>query len=154
MHKMNRILVPVDFSDGAQTATNYAIMLAKQFNAAIDFLNVWEYPYYVGDDVMLQVPGQTAQTIIDYAKEQAVVEMKKFMENLPKETGVEWTENVKGGIVDIEIVAMAKEIPSDLIVMGTHGRRGLTHMLLGSVAEKVLRSAPCPVITIRPEEEN
>ncbi|MEK7483855.1 MAG: universal stress protein [Planctomycetota bacterium] len=152
MSTVKRILVPIDFSEGAKAAAQYAITLAKQFNATLDLLYIWEYPYYVGQDVMLQVPGQTAQSIIEYAKQQAQSEMITFLSKLSKE-GVTIKEHIKGGIVDREIIEMVTKDHIDMIVMGTHGRSGISRLLLGSVAEKVLRNSPCPVVTISAHSE-
>lgn len=152
MSKIEKILVPIDFSEGSKAAAEYALKLAGQFQASVTFLHIWEYPYYVGNEVMLQVPGQTAQTIIEFAKANAEREMKDFQVNMEKE-GVQVHEVIRGGFIDKEIIDCADKEKFDLIVMGTHGRRGLSRMFLGSVAEKIIRHAHCPVLTINPKSD-
>ncbi|MEK7483856.1 MAG: universal stress protein [Planctomycetota bacterium] len=152
MSKILRILVPIDFSESSKAAAQYALFLAKNFDASINIVHIWEQPYYFDSQVLLHTPGQTAQTITNYIETQAKTELKQFIEalNVPKNVILE--NHFLHGMIYSKIIDLAKE-GYDLIVMGTHGRSGVAHLLLGSVAEKVLRHAPCPVVTIKGPSE-
>lgn len=149
MAKITRILVPTDFSESSKIAAEYAISLAEKFNATIDILYVWEQPYYFDSQLILHTPGQTAQTIADFVEAQAKEEMKKFIASLSAPASVPIQDHFVHGIVYNRIIETAEKGPCDLIVMGTHGRTGVSRLVIGSVAEKVLRHAHCPVITMR-----
>ena len=143
---VRRILVPIDFSEGADGALTLAIKFAKLLRAAIDLLHVQAMPTYtpvlsVPDAVPLPppVPEADAQGI-----EQGLAALAARV----RESALECqTRNVAGNPAD-EIVDYATKIGADLIVMGTQGRGGLRRVLLGSVAEKVLRAACCPVLVV------
>ncbi len=141
-------LVPIDFSSCAKKAAEEALMLAKSFGGRVLFLHVLDmYPLYIdayGDDMgaSLPVPPPTPEEIEE--------EWQSFLSGLPLEKA-DWEKRTEEGHADTAIVHQAEQSQTDLIVMGTHGRSGLAHMLLGSVAEKVVRAASCPVLTIRPE---
>jgi len=144
MISLKRILVPTDFSDYSKQAIAYACELARRFAAELQLLHVATPPAlpmpYVGT-----VSDQTF-----HPEETA----KKALEELddPEFDQVSRIDRVvRVGTPFVEIVRYAKENDIDLIVMGTHGRTGLVHALIGSVAERVVRKAPCPVLTVRPE---
>jgi nucleotide-binding universal stress UspA family protein len=144
MITLDRILVPTDFSDHARQAIRYACELARRFECELHLLNVVQplttNVSYGGPipDVLLH-PEQPAQAELDKLSEPGLEQISK----------VERT--VRTGPPFLEIVRYARERDIDLIVMGTHGRTGLVHALIGSVAEKVVRKSPCPVLTVRPE---
>jgi len=144
MIKIDKILVPTDFSVCAKQAVTYACELAKRFGAELHLLHVacppvadYAYAARIPDELLR--PEKLAQRELE---EYEVPDA----EQLP---GVQKT--VRSGTPFVEIVRQAKEKDIDLIVIGTHGRTGLKHMLIGSVAEKVVRKATCPVLTVRPE---
>ena len=149
MVSIHRILVPVDFSACSRAAIEHAAAFAERFSAVIDVLHVWEVPTYVDPEMMVSVPGTTNQTLFHYAKLRADTDMKEFLQGF----GGGLTEGIHGNVaygdpVDV-ILEVARDQTYDLIVMGTHGRTRLAHMFVGCVAEKIVRRAPCPVLTIR-----
>jgi universal stress protein A len=146
---IKRILVPLDFSDCSKKALRYALALARQHGAALDLLYVLPtLPY-----------GSGEYGVFDYGKLQedmkASAEMK-LAKTLSEEIGqcpsVRAGSILRIGTAAREIVDVARTLPADLIVIATHGRTGLKHVLLGSVAEQVVRHAPCPVLVVRERE--
>ena len=141
-------LVPTDFSSCASKAAEEALMLAKNFSARIVFFHVLgPYPSYTiayAHELGVSVP------IAPPLPEEIEPEWDAFLSDLPLDN-VNWEKRTEEGQAATAIVRQAEQGQADLIVMGTHGRSGLPHMLLGSVAEKVVRTASCPVLTIRPE---
>jgi nucleotide-binding universal stress UspA family protein len=140
------ILVPTDLSEGAERALDYACELARTLDAELHLLNVVGIP-------ALGVPElgvALASTVID----QLVVENQAALQELARTrcTARLGQVLIKAGDPRDMINRTAQELGIDLIVMGTHGRRGITRALLGSVAETVVRSAPCAVLTVRLRE--
>ncbi len=154
MITIKNILVPTDFSDFSRYALNYAVAFAQTFGAKITLIHVTPEREL---DSIRQVssyfePGQLENLL----KERESEDRKQLEEFIPPElkkgTTVETIHMV--GIPFIDIIKTARQREVDLIVIATHGRSGLSHMLFGSVAEKVVRKAPCPVLSIRhPEHE-
>ncbi len=138
----HHILVPHDFSDTAGGALSYAVELAGKLQARITIMNAYELPNYGYPDGAL-----TLEVIQDIQRSSE--EGLKAVGAKVRRPGLEVEEVVRQGPAWWEIDAVAKETKADLIVMGTHGRKGFTRALLGSVAEKVVRTAPCPVLTVR-----
>jgi nucleotide-binding universal stress UspA family protein len=153
MVSFSKILVPVDFGGGSRTAVEHAIGLAERFDAQVTLLHVHVPPYYVGD-VPVTVAGANPQPLADYIRTQAQSELDALLEDVRGAHGsVSIQGALTGGRVEKEVVRIADEEKYDLVVMGTHGRSGLNHFLLGSVAEQVLRKAPCPVMVVRQAED-
>lgn len=148
--KLQRVLVPVDFSAGSNNAFEYAKTLAETFGASIDVLHVVEPPRYSGP--MLSFEG-AALSLDAYGRKVAALELENFVAAHAKETKVRLHGILDFGEAAHEIVRIANKEPYDLIVMGTHGRTGVSHFLVGSVAEKVVRRARCPVLTVRVPEK-
>ncbi len=139
-------LVPTDFSTGAKKGAAEAILLAESFGARICFLHVLDvYPliaYSYSEEIFGPMPQLIAQDVEpDWRSFLASLDLIKFFRE---------KRTIDGGSAT-ETVLQATDLKADLIVMGTHGRTGLEHMLLGSVAVKVARTAPCPVLSVRPE---
>jgi universal stress protein A len=147
MIRLQRILFPTDFSDCSKTAQEYACALAEQFHAELHILHVLQ-------DVMLLAPetGGLAWLPPNYLAEMKAGAEKTLAEWLPPEwsSGKPIVRATRTGSPIGEITQYARDNAIDLIVLGTHGRSALMHVLLGSVAEKVVRHAPCPVLTVRP----
>ncbi len=151
MHKISAILVPVDFSDCSRAALEQALFFAERFDARVEVLHVWEIPAYVRPDLMVWVEGseEHRKPMTDVAEEQAEQDMDALLREIPEPRRGRTTERlVSGEPVDV-ILRLTRDEPYDLVVMGTHGRTGLSHLLLGSVAERVVRGAGCPVLTVR-----
>jgi nucleotide-binding universal stress UspA family protein len=148
MIKLDRILVPTDLSEFSKHAMRYGCEFANRFDAELHLLNI------VQDVVaMVPEPGMAFPAPGEYLQELQQASTKALAE-LPDPTwlrGVNVVRHVRIGTPFLEIVRYAKETGIDLIVIGTHGRSGLAHVLLGSTAEKVVRKSPCPVLTVRPE---
>lgn len=142
MITLERILLPTDFSECSERARSYACEMAKRFTAELHVLHVVppvSLPPYVGP-----VPQQ----LLEFEKE-AREELEQW--NDPAFGEIKVVRSVSGGTPFVEIVRYAREQNMDLLVLGTHGRTGLAHALIGSVTEKVVRKAHCPVLTVRPE---
>jgi nucleotide-binding universal stress UspA family protein len=148
MITLRKILVPVDFSDCARVAVQHAAMLGKSFDAKIDLLYVWEAPAFVAPEAMVGAAG-TTQTLAELASTQAESAMREFADAIRKEGIAIEKTLVEQGDPARTIVELAENGGYDLIAMGTHGRSGFAHLLLGSVTEKVVRRSPRPVLTVR-----
>jgi nucleotide-binding universal stress UspA family protein len=151
MIDLKRILVPTDFSKFSQNALSYAAALAEKFGAELYLLHVVQNIGVMIPDMVNVVPP------IMPSNEQMTGAVREALDRVIKDNKLERFKpkpEVRLGTPFYEIIQFAKETNADLIVMGTHGHSGLAHMLLGSVTEKVVRKAPCPVLTVRhPEHE-
>jgi nucleotide-binding universal stress UspA family protein len=150
MITLKAILVPTDFSEPSASALKYTRAFAEQFDSAIHLLHVLEDPFvYAPTSEGYMVPPNLIEEMEAGARERleaslTAEERARFKAQLV----------LKHGSPFVEIVRYARENDVDMIVMGTHGRGPIAHMLLGSVAEKVVRKATCPVLTVRsPEHE-
>jgi nucleotide-binding universal stress UspA family protein len=139
--KIEHILVPTDFATASANALELGVQLARAFGAKLTLLHVWELPIYPYMDFMLN------SAVITEVEDAATKGLARALEELQKtmptahsklKTGLPWQ-----GILDA-----TEELGADLIVMGTHGRHGLSRLTLGSVAEKVVRLAKIPVLTV------
>ncbi len=139
---VHRILVPVDFSDCSLEALEYAALLAQRSDAALSLLHVLE-PVSYGLDFTLSLESKR-----DEIRARVTQRLAGFVEALAGAKIVA-DSHVRGGLPADSILDSARTLPADVIVMGTHGRRGLSHMLSGSVTEAVLRQSRCPVLTVR-----
>jgi nucleotide-binding universal stress UspA family protein len=145
MPKIERILCPTDFSDFSERAYDYGLSLARHYNAELYLLHVVRpviigYPEYAIPDSVNEFYGE----LREHAEEQ----LREFAK-VHAEGGVEAKVAVEEGVVTESILDFARENSIDMIVMGTHGRRGVQRLTLGSVAERVLRKAGCPVLSVR-----
>jgi universal stress protein A len=147
MLQLSRILLPTDFSERAAEATKYACALAEQFGAELHVIHVVPNPDIAMFD--FGISPELGERIL-HAKESAEKELNRYVDPSWAEGRTVVTKVLEGPAF-VEIIRYARENDVDLVVLGTHGRTGLAHVLLGSVAEKVVRKAPCPVLTVRPE---
>ncbi len=143
--QIKTILFPTDFSNGARAAMDHVVSLARDYQARLILL-------YVIQDISIAewyIPSSlSVADLIEDMQKSAWHEMEKWgAEISPKVKGIE--KMVVRGVPFVEIIKTAREKNADLIVIGTHGRTGIDHMLFGSTAEKVVRKAPCPVLTVR-----
>jgi nucleotide-binding universal stress UspA family protein len=134
--KIKKILCPVDFSRPGRYAFDYACAVARRHGASLELLHVAEASAYAEDT---PPPGQVSY-------EQS---LKMQLEEWAEQSGCPAETHLLAGIPYVEIVKRAEEIQADMIVIGTHGRTGMKHMLIGSVAERVVRTSSCPVLTVR-----
>jgi nucleotide-binding universal stress UspA family protein len=139
-----RFLVPIDFSEYANQALDYAINLAGKLDARLTLLHVIQSVPLGGVDMGVTLPYTYLQDL-----EAEIMQSMESHRTRVTAAGLEGEIVVVHGVPFHEIVETAKMQKVDLIVMGTHGRTGLQHILLGSVAEKVVRLAPCPVLVAR-----
>lgn len=148
--ELGRILVPVDFSDTAKKALQYAVPFGAAFDAEVVLLHVMQ-PY-------------TIPVELGYLPPEWVESQKEFVKSAREELDKLCAQEVaararsqvqvREGAPWQEIITAARELRADLIILATHGRTGLQHVLLGSVAERVVRHAPCPVLVVREPERD
>jgi nucleotide-binding universal stress UspA family protein len=150
MPKLERILVPVDFSICSGVALRYAAFLAEPFQVPIDVLHVIRAPpASPGAQVMVDVSGKHRQSFREFARARAEKEMRNFLETVSTPETITLEVRYELGEPWRIILQVAEELASDLIVIGTRGRTGLKHLIMGSVAEKVVRRGPCAVLAVR-----
>ncbi len=142
--KISEILVPVDFSEHSRAALNYALEFAAKFKAKLALVHIVEQVVYPGDWVFAPVPGPA---VVGESTEDFVERLREFA----GPAGKKIIPIVRLGRPWQQVVEVAKQRGSDLIISATHGHTGLQHVLLGSVAEKIVRHAHCPVLTVRAE---
>jgi universal stress protein A len=142
------ILVPTDFSEPSDAALEYATALAAKLNASLHLLHVFEDPYLTGGafsaEMYAPVPSDLREALLTEAKDRLGDRLAKLDPDRFHATAEVYTGPTAKAIADY-----AKSAAIDLIVMGTHGRGGMAHLVMGSVAERVIRTAPCPVLTVR-----
>jgi len=151
MIDLRKILVPTDFSPPSGNALRYAAAFADKFGADLVLLHV------VQDLALLLPEAVSVAPPIAPPVEQTAAAARAALDRLVAEYGLGRLTvhpEVREGAPFQEILAAARERDIDLIVMGTHGHGGLAHVLLGSVAEKVVRKAPCPVLTVHHPEHD
>jgi nucleotide-binding universal stress UspA family protein len=151
MIDLRRVLAPTDFSEHSHNALKYAVALAEKFGAELHLLHVVQ-------DIGILVPDLvTAAPPMLPSVDQMTAAARNALDRLEKDNQLgrlQVHKHVGQGQPFYEIIRLAREANIDLIVLGTHGRSGLKHVLMGSVSEKVVRKAPCPVLTVRhPEHE-
>ncbi|HEY9166233.1 MAG TPA: universal stress protein [Candidatus Kryptonia bacterium] len=145
---LKKILVPQDFSDYSLHALRYAITLADLFKSELLVLHIVEPIVYPADFSFGQVSIPAMEEEIRKHSEEQLAELVE--REIP--AGVKSSSMIRIGKPFIEIVEVARSENIDLIVISSHGRTGMDHVLFGSTADKVVRKAPCPVLTIRPHE--
>jgi len=148
MRAIRKILVPVDFSEPSQAALAYAAELAKSFGAVVDVLHVWEVPSFLPARE-LAIEGSADQALVDVVKQNSETQLEAFVREATKRGVAVQKSWAELGSPAHSIVDRAAEGGYDLIVIGTHGRTGLSRVLIGSVAERVVRHARCPVLSVR-----
>ncbi len=149
MFNIKNILLPTDFSNLSLSAARYAIDIAKQYNARIHFLNVLEKTPPI---LAIRSLDLSEEKIIKSISEDAQNSLKNALGKINKDNSVEIIPVIQKGIDFETIIEYSEKNHIDLIVIATHGRTGILRTLLGSVAEKVIRYAKCPVLVITPTE--
>lgn len=141
--RIRRVLFPTDFSVYSREVLPYAVSLAREFGARLTLFHVAEVPVAV-PEFLPDTAGAVGAPMLEHART-ALEGMAAEVED------VETDVDAIVGLAYRDVCARAKEMEADVIVLGTHGRKGLAHWLYGSVAERVVRYAPCPVLTVRPK---
>jgi nucleotide-binding universal stress UspA family protein len=153
MITLKKILVATDFSEPSEAALAYGRELARNFGAALTIVNVVENLLtraYGVDGGVVMIDPELQRQIEDGARQELDKLISKEDRDLLKAEGVV----LVSGMPADAIISRARQTNTDLIVMGTHGRGGMAHLFLGSVSERVVRTAPCPVLTVRhPQHE-
>lgn len=141
-----KILCPVDFSEFTKDVIAYAADISKQYGAELHVLHVIpNLTYFTPYESFL-----TPENLVAIEKN-IQDEVDRDFGKVLKNVDIDVKKAVRTGVAFVEIIDYAKAEGIDLIVMGTHGRSGIEHILIGNVAEKVVRKSPCPVMTIRPK---
>lgn len=148
MDAIRTILVPVDFSKSSRLALEYASSLATRYGAVVDVLHVWSVPEFMPPDT-LGISGSHASELVALVQGNAETALGKLAEEAARDGISIRRTRAEPGIASQVILDAIKHDRYDLVVMGTQGRTGLAHVLLGSVAERVVRHAACPVLTVR-----
>jgi nucleotide-binding universal stress UspA family protein len=143
MNPFKHILVTTDFSPSSSGAIELAIEMATKFDAELTLLHVWELPVYPYMELMIS-SAEITNSVEKAAAECLATKLKEVQARLPRSKSL-----LKLGLPWQQIVETIKQSKADLLVMGTHGRRGVEHAIMGSVAEKLVRLSPIPVLTVR-----
>ncbi len=141
---IKKILLPTDFSEGSKNALPYAMELAKQYNASLYLIHVI---YDLSQASGLHVPHVNLDQLYLEIEATAKKELERF--GLEELRGLNVHREIIRGVPYEEIIKFAEKNQIDLIVIGTHGRKGLEKVFFGSTAEQVVRRAPCAVLTVR-----
>jgi len=152
MAVFQRVLVPVDFSECSWAALRKAAELTRRSGGTLDVMHAWQLPAFVPPESVVGSVGAAGEPLVDLMQANADRAMRELVDRARSE-GIEIaaTRIVLGNPARV-IVEQAGAGGYDLIVLGTHGRSGLSHALVGSVAEKVVRLSPVPVLTVRHTE--
>ncbi len=152
MSDYRTFVIPFDFSEHARAALLAGTDLAKRMNADIHLVHVIQPPTYAygyGGDIGGATTVAFNMTEVRNSADASLSAVAEGVQNFP---GKIEAHVLEGSQVDAELRGIAEKLDADLIVMGTHGRTGLAHVFLGSVAERTLRIAPCPVLTVKAPE--
>lgn len=153
MVKLKKILCPSDFSENAQYALQYAIhLMSKDDEATLYLIHVVDNRVFDYNGPIYEQEPYITKVALDQASREQLE--KKLLAVVPEEIQNRVETIISFGIPFLEIIMAARNKNIDLIVIGTHGRTGIAHMLIGSVAEKVVRKAPCPVLSVKSKKEN
>ena len=141
---VRRILVPVDFSDAVGPILDWAIHMAEEHGSELVLLHVYHLPVEFQQIEGAYLPADFWANVKQEAEQQLAALAERASGR-----GVQVEQHVREGYPATVIIDEATELGTDLIVIGTHGHTGLKHLLLGSIAERVVQKAPCPVLTVR-----
>jgi universal stress protein A len=140
--RFQTFLVPHDFSDDAEAALDAAVELARRLGAELHLLHAYQQPVDVLSPYGVAVPANIGPEL----RAAALARLREIAEPI---SGLKCQAHAVEGPAASVIAEQAQALGADLVVMGTHGRTGLRHLLLGSVAERTLRAAHCPVLTVK-----
>lgn len=145
MLRIRRVLFPTDFSEYAEHAWSYGLTFAKEFGAEVHLLHIVTPPPRLTEAYAVNFDPEG---LVQALRAEATAALEKLAQ-AAKDHGLACHTEIRVGVDFREIITYATTQGIDLIVMATHGRTGLAHALLGSVTEKVVRKAPCPVLTVK-----
>lgn len=145
MKTIRTILFPTDFSDSSTVAWKHALLHAEKHRARLVVVHV---VHRMPNDYQFLIVAMTPAQIYEALKERAEQKMARLTKEA-KSKGVACEALIREGQPFVQIIRCAREVKADIIVMGSHGRTGLAQVLIGSVAEKVVRKAPCSVLVVR-----
>jgi nucleotide-binding universal stress UspA family protein len=153
MIKIKLILLPTDFSECSRQALTYALSFARRYRAKLILLHVVEADEYIAyaEESTSELSPDLRAKIIQAMEETASESFEQFLKSQDLE-GVEIETKMVEGTPFVEIARLATELSVDMIVIGTSGRTAQMHPFFGSTAEKVVRQAPCPVLSVKPGE--
>ncbi len=140
-----RILVPVDYSAPSRKALELALSLDA--DAELNVIHAWDRPAYVSEEMVSYKDG-SRRSLSDLIRENAEREMVEFLASLKVPAGRQFAHHLVSGEPVTAILHEASKPGYDVLVVGTHGRTGMTRLLLGSVTEKLIRLSPIPVLTV------
>ena len=149
MPLLQKILVPTDLSPGSSLALREAQEFARVFGASIDLLYVWSAPALVAPESLITGVGVNEQPLLEWIRNSASEQLANFEAEAARAGIPVQSSTCEAGDPATAILERAASGHYDLLVLATHGRGVVSHMLLGSVTEKVMRRAPCPVLTVR-----
>jgi len=153
MIKLKKILCPLDFSENSQEALQYAMhLMLKDDDATLYLVHVVDSRVFDYSGPMYEQEVPLMKVELDQSTREQLE--KKLLAEVPEEIQNRVETTILFGVPFLEIIMAARDKNIDLIVIGTHGRTGLAHMIIGSVAEKVVRKAPCPVLSVKSKKEN
>lgn len=150
MFKIKNILLPTDFSKISLTAAEFAVELATQYNAKLHLLNVLEKTPPI---LAIRSLDLSREKIIESIENDANIQLEECVKKIKKMGDIEIIPVIRKGVDYEEIIRYSKEKKIDMIVIATHGRTGILHTLLGSVAEKVIRYSKIPVLVTTPRSK-
>jgi len=148
MKNIKKILFPTDFSAASQYALSFAVEMQKMLNAELEIVHIL---FDESNIVSFYLPQMMMHNIANEFEQGALKQFNEFTDNSEKLKGVKYVKRLLKGTPYLEIIREAEEGNFDMIIIGTNGRTGLEHALFGSTAEKVIRKAHCPVLTVRPK---
>ena len=149
MIKLKKILYPTDFSESSLEALKYAVGFARDFKARLVLMHV------VNEKIFSEGLSLARAAAPEALEQEMVAEADLQLKALipaDERRGLDWEMVILKGMPFLEIIRYAKVNDVDLIVIGTHGRSGMEHIIFGSTAEKVVRKAPCPVLSVKPAQ--
>jgi universal stress protein A len=145
---IRRIMIPIDYSENSKSALAYGAEFALGFGAELDLVHVWDRPTYLTDAVMVQRPGEAHKPIGELIRENAEHDMQEFLSGITLPSELTVKSRLLAGEPASALLAELKKGEHDLVILSTHGRTGLSHLLLGSIAEKLVRLSPVPILTV------
>jgi nucleotide-binding universal stress UspA family protein len=151
---LKKVLVPVDYSEPSAEVLQFGAEIASRLGGSLTVMHVWECMPHAPSDLMVKGRNGKLRRLDDVIRENAENEMQQFLESASLPSGLRVETKVVSGEAAQCILRELGTGGHDLLVMGTHGRGGVKQLVLGSVAEKMVRTSPVPVLVVPGEEED